>query len=349
MITIYSWLALGVAAFAAWIVTPKVIALSKRFGLVDNPQNKRVNTIHETAVPRGGGAAIFIAIVVAMLLFLPFDQITASILLSLLIITTYGLLDDKYNLNPYVRLGLQILVASIVVGSGVKINFTTNPLTNGVLNLVGFEHPLLRLLPFIFSVFWIVFLMNVLNMGAKGVDGQLNGVIAISALVIAILSQKYSADIALWPVGILSLVVAGAFIGTMPWTIYPQKIMPSFSGSNIGGFMLGVLSILSTAKVGTLLVTLGLPIIDTAYVVLRRISQKKSPVWGDRGHLHHRLLDAGIKKKNITYIYWLSTALLGSLALNLNATSKIYTIIGVSFLLGGLTIFLTRANRKQDA
>jgi UDP-GlcNAc:undecaprenyl-phosphate GlcNAc-1-phosphate transferase len=253
----------------------------------------------------------------------------------LFIITLYGLLDDKWDLNPYLRFCLQVGVALIPVLNGVRINFATNPFTQGVFSFGQGN----TLLPIIFSVCWIVFLMNILNMGAKGVDGQLSGVVTISALVIAVLSQKYSADIAQWPVIILSLIVAGAFLGLIPWNIYPQKIMPSFYTSNIAGFMLAILSILSTVKVGTLLVTLGIPIIDTFYVMARRILAGKSPVWGDRGHLHHRLMDAGINRKNIAYLYWASTAILGMIALNLNATSKIYTIIGIAFFLGGLALF----------
>lgn len=343
MTPFFSWLPFIASTIIAWITTPLTIKLAKHHGLMDNPSPKKINAIHTKPTPRGGGLAVFIAIAVGVFLFLPLDQITISILVSLVIITIYGLIDDKTNLNPYLRLSLQVLVAAIPVFGGVRINFATNPVTNGVLDLVGSQNPIFRILPFIFSVFWIVFLMNILNMGAKGVDGQLSGVVAISALVIVVLSQKYSADIALWPVGILSIIVVGAYLGIIPWNIYPQKIMPSFSGSNIGGFMLGVLSILSTAKVGTLLVTLGIPIIDTAYVILKRLSHGQSPVWGDRGHLHHQLLDIGVSKKNVTYLYWLSTAILGALALNLNAASKLYTIVGITFLLGGLAIWLKKS------
>lgn len=123
--------------------------------------------------------------------------------------------------------------------------------------------------------------------------------------------------------------------------------MPGYGGSTLAGYLLAVLSILSTTKVGTLIVVLGVPLIDTGYTIIRRIASHKSPVWGDRGHLHHRLLDAGLTKAQVAAFYWLITALLGFLALNLNTTNKIYTMIGIAALLGGLIIWLTK-NSKKD-
>jgi UDP-GlcNAc:undecaprenyl-phosphate GlcNAc-1-phosphate transferase len=179
------------------------------------------------------------------------------------------------------------------------------------------------------------------NMGAKGVDGQLSGVTLISALTIAFLSLRFSADITQWPVIILAAITTGAYLGFLPWHIYPQKIMPGYGGSILAGYLLGVLSILSTTKVGTLIVVLGVPLIDTGYVIIRRVLSGKSPVWGDRGHLHHRLLDAGLTKSQVAMLYWAITAFLGFLALNLNTPSKLYTMIGVGVLVGGMILWLS--------
>ena len=190
--------------------------------------------------------------------------------------------------------------------------------------------------------------MNVVNMGAKGVDGQLTGVTVISALTIAALSLKFSADIAQWPVIILAGITAGAFSGFLPWHIFPQKIMPGYGGSTLAGYLLAVLSILATAKVGILVVVLGVPLIDTGYTILRRIASGKSPVWGDTGHLHHKLLDLGLTKSQVAVFYWSVTAVLGILALNLNTTLKIYTMVGIAVLLGGLLIWLTYRPKKAQ-
>lgn len=337
------------ALIIAYLVTPFVIKFAKRMDLIDDPKkSSHPKVIHTYPVPRAGGLVIFIALIIASFVFLPFDKHLKGILLGATIITVMGVLDDKYNLNPYFRLLIQFLAAGMPIVAGIGIAFISNPL-GGIINLsqpqINFnllgEVRSIWILSDLFALVWIVALMNFLNMGAKGVDGQLPGVVAIAAVTIALLSLKFSADIAQWPVIILAAITAGSFLGFLPWNFYPQKIMPGFSGSNLAGFLLGVLSILSTTKVGTLLVVLGIPLVDSGYTIVRRIASGKSPVWGDRKHLHHKLLDSGLNKRQVAYFYWLVTAALGLLALNLNTSFKLYTIVGVIILVGGLILWLT--------
>jgi UDP-GlcNAc:undecaprenyl-phosphate GlcNAc-1-phosphate transferase len=264
-----------------------------------------------------------------------------------------GILDDKYNLNPYLRLGLGFLAAAAPIAAGIGIAFITNP-WGGTINLSQpqitfnlFGTHSIWLIADLFALFWITFLMNMINMGAKGVDGQLSGVTVIAALTIATLSLKFSADITQWPVIILAAITTGAYLGFLPWHIFPQKIMPGYGGSTLAGYLLGVLSILATAKVGVLLVVLGIPLIDTGYVIVNRILKGKSPVWGDRGHLHHRLLDAGLTKGQVALVYWGLTGALGIVALNLNTGAKIYTMIGIAVFLGGLILWLTYRSKNK--
>lgn len=333
-----------ISTLIALTITPLVIKLAWKLKIVDDPKtHKHPKVIHTYPVPRGGGVASFAAILVTSLIFLPLDKHLAAILTGGFLLVVLGILDDKYDLSPYLRLILHFAIAAIPILAGIGIVFTTRPL-GGIIDFSGN----LFIAKF-FALFLIVFMMNILNMGAKGVDGQLPGVVTITALVIASISMKYSADIAQWPVTILALITAGAYLGFLPWNVYPQKIMPSYSGSTLAGFMLAVLSILTTAKVGTLIVVLGIPLVDTGYTILRRILSKKSPVWGDRGHLHHKLYDKGFSKMSIAVFYWLGTALLGFLAIRLNATSKLYTIVGVIFTIGGLLLWLTYRPPKKNA
>lgn len=337
------------ALLISYFSTPVIIKLATKFGIIDDPsKSSHPKVIHTYPVPRGGGIAVFIAVAVSSLVFLPFDKHTIGITLGAFLIAIVGIADDKFNLNPYTRLVMQFLAASVPIAAGVGIAFITNPF-NGVLDL---SHPQISfhllgemrsiwILSDVFALFWIVTLMNFINMGAKGVDGQLPGVVVIAAVTIAILSFKFSADITQWPVTILAVIVASSYLGLLPWNIYPQRIMPSFSGSNLAGYYLGILSILTTAKVGTLFVVLGIPLIDTGYTILRRVLSGKSPVWGDRGHLHHKLLELGLSKKQVAYVYWMSTLILAILALNLNASFKLYTIVGIIIFIGGLLLWLT--------
>jgi len=337
------------AGIISYLLTPLIIRLAPRLGIIDDPKkHKHPKVIHTYPTPRGGGLAIFAAIAITAIIFLPLDKHLKGILAGATIVAIMGFLDDKYNLNPYLRLIFGFLAAAAPIAAGIGIAFISNPL-GGIIDL---SHPQIAFTLFgqphsiwvisdLFALFWIVFMMNMLNMGAKGIDGQLTGVVAIAAATIAALSLKFSADITQWPVIILAAITAGAFIGFLPWHTFPQKIMPGYGGATLAGYILAVLSILSTTKVGTLIVVLGVPLVDTGYTIVRRIIGGRSPVWGDRGHLHHKLLDAGWSKPKVSLFYWAITALLGVIALNLNTLSKFYTIVGVAVATGGLIIWLT--------
>jgi UDP-GlcNAc:undecaprenyl-phosphate GlcNAc-1-phosphate transferase len=342
------------SAVVAYMSTPLVIKFAHKIDIIDDPKKStHPKVIHTYPVPRGGGLAVFLGILISSYVFLPFDKHLIGIILGAIIVVIIGLTDDKYNLNPYIRLVLQFLTACIPIAAGIGIAYISNPF-NGIIDL---SHPQINfylagatrsiwVLSDIFALFWIVFMMNMLNMGAKGVDGQLPGVASIAALTVAALSVKFSADITQWPVIILASITAGSYLGFLPWNYYPQKIMPGFSGSTLAGYLLAILSILSTTKVGTLVVVLGVPLVDTGYTMIRRLLSGKSPFWGDRGHLHHKLMDAGLTKKQVSFFYWGVTLALGVLALNLNTDYKLYTILGVGVLVGGLLLWLTYRPKK---
>ncbi len=332
---------------ATWIV----IKLAPRLGIVDDPQaHQHPKTTHTYPVPRGGGLPIFLALIVGTILFLPFDKHLLGILSGAATALIVGLLDDRWNLSPYWRLfGGNLLAALIVVGSGIGVAFLTNPFGSGIIDLshpqfsfylFGAPHSL-WLLADLFAVLWIVGLMNLIGQGAGGIEGQFPGVVAISALTIGLLSLKFSADITQWPVITLAGITAGAYLGFLPWNFPPQKIMPGYSGKSLGGFVLAVMAILSTTKVGTVLVVLGVPLMDASWAIFRRLLNGKSPVWGDRGHLHHKLLDLGWSKRQIIVFYWVITGLLGILALQLNSRQKFYTILGVGIIIGATLAWLS--------
>lgn len=325
-------LPLVIAALVAALTTPLTIKLAWRLGLVDDPK-KRKHPAHveKRVIPRAGGLPIFLALLVTSLFFLPFDRHLIGILAGGAVMLIVGLLDDRFDLNPYFRLATCFLAAGLVVAAGIGITFITNPF-DGIINLPP-------LWATVFGLFWIVSLSNIVNW-SKGFDGQLPGIVTIAALTIALLAKRFSADIAQWPVVILASITAGAYLGFLPFNFYPQKIMPGYSGGTLAGFMLAVLAILSTTKVGTAIVVLGVPIIDAFYSVIRRIASGRSPVWGDRGHLHHKFLDEWRWGKRRTAIfYWLITAFLGAAALSLNSQQKFYTIVMLAVIIGGLLLW----------
>ena len=298
-------------------VTPLVIKFGKKLHLEDNPVlNKHPKNTHTYPVPRGGGVPIFAALIIGVYLLLPIDKHLIGVIVGAGVVLIIGLIDDYKNLSPYWRLLCNLLAALLVVGAGIGIAYLTNPFGSGIIdlsqpqinfNLFG-ELRSIWIIADVFAIVWIMALMNIVGQGAGGIDGQYPGVIAIAAITIGLLSLNFSADITQWPVIILAGITAGAYLGFLPWNFYPQRIMPGYSGKSLGGFLLAVLAILSTTKVGTALVVLGVPIMDASWSIVRRIMQKKSPVWGDRGHLHHKLLDLGWGKRKVAAFYWIVLA-----------------------------------------
>ncbi len=329
-----------IAFLITFLTTPLAIFIAKKTGLLDDKRRFHPAKTHQGAVARGGGISLYLGIFLTSLIFLQYSKVLAGILLGGLLTVLIGLWDDLRDLPPRFRFFLNILTALIVVAMGVGVPFITNPL-GGVLQLdtlkLTFDlfgtHSIL-IIADIFAVIWIVYLMNSIGWSAGG-DGQLPGFVAISAIVIAILSSRFAAhDISQVVVGNLALITAGSFLGFLPWNFYPQKIMPGYGGKTLAGLMLAVLSILSGAKVGTAILVLGLPMADSFYTLLRRILSKKSPFVADRGHLHHKLLDLGWGRRKIAVFYWIVSIVLGLFALNLTSGGKLFAIVVIILILG---------------
>lgn len=345
------------AFFATILITPFAITLIKKFGLVDDP--KRHNhpaMIHTKPIPRGGGIPLFFGAFIAALLFLPMTPITWSIFFAAFLALIIGVIDDKLNsqskdVSPYLRFFVNILTAVIVVGSGVSIKFITNPF-GGILHLdtIGFVLPLLNiniLLSDVISVLWLVWIMNMLNW-SKGVDGQMPGIVAISAIIIGLVSLRLNSG---GPEAIdakLSFIIAGSALGFLMFNFYPSKIFPGYGATSIY-LLLGVVSILSSAKLATAILVMGVPIVDAVFIIIRRILDKKSPFQGDKKHLHHLLLKRGLSQRQIALFYWCISAILGLIALFLESASKIFAIIMVIVITGGALLFLhASAKNKTD-
>ncbi len=341
--------ALITAAIITLLITPFVRILAVKWNLVDDP-TKRSHPAHTHTgiVPRAGGLAIYIGIIIAILLFLPLTKLVVGIIIAASILTIVGLIDDKGDVSPYLRLATNATAALIVIGAGAGIPFITNPLTHGIIQLdtwrVSFEffgtHSVLiwaDMLAFI----WILWTVNIVGWSA-GVDGQMPGFVSISAFILGLLSLRYSlTDVSQTYVTILSFVIAGSFLGFLPWNVYPQKIMPGYGGKTLAGFFLAILGILSFGKLGTAILVLGIPTMDAIYTLIRRLGKGKSPVLADRGHLHHRLLDLGWGRRRIALFYWGVSAILGWVALTVTSRQKLFALLLVAVIIGG---FLTWVN-----
>jgi UDP-GlcNAc:undecaprenyl-phosphate/decaprenyl-phosphate GlcNAc-1-phosphate transferase len=337
----------------AALIAPLVIWWYKKRGWIEHPENtQHVKVTHTQPVPRGGGLVIFSAVLISSALLLHIDKYLIGILLGGLLLTVIGLLDDIYDLHPLTRLVAGFVAASIVVAVGIGIAYITNPFGDGVIHL---NEPQLALHLFgklrtiwvladLFALLFIVWTMNTVNW-SKGVDGQLPGFVSIAALMIGLLSYQFIDDPTQFNTAHLSFIVAGAYIGLLIWNWYPQKMMPGYGGGSLAGYFLSVLAILSGAKVATTLMVLAIPTADAVFTIARRTIAGKSPFWGDRGHLHHKLLDElGWGRRRIAVFYWMSSLVLGGLSLYLSTWGKIITLV---IVFGLVFSFLIWAKMKR--
>ncbi len=347
-----------IALIVSLVITPLTIFVFTKLGFVVDPKKSpHPAHIHKEPVPKGGGIPVFLAVMMTAMLLLKPDQHLVAILLAMTVTLVVGLLDDIKNMRPLPRLGFNLVSALIVVGGGIGIAYVTNPFGQGILDLsvprfsfwLFGETREIWIWSDLFALLWIPFLMNAVNW-SSGVDGQASGVVAIAAFVIGLLSLTYSADVTQWPVAVLAFGLSGAFLGLTVFHFFPQKIMPGYSATTLAGLLLAILSILSTTKVGTAVMVLGLPLIDAGYTIIRRLVAGKSPFWGDRGHLHHKLLDLGWGRRRVAIFYWSITALLGILALNLTARMKLFAIVGLAVGIAGLLlwIYFGSSSRQPD-
>lgn len=270
-------LAALVAFAVAALLTPLAAAFARRIGAVD--QQKDIG-LAKKPTPLLGGLAIFAGALVAGVLFLPDNQRTEGILAAAAVITLVGALDDRFDLHPAIKFGGQIAAAVLLVTSDVVVDAFTFPFLHRV-ELGDFGAPL--------TVFALVLLMNIVNF-SDGADGLAAGVCAIAALAFAVIAF----DLGRRTAGTLAAITAGAALGFLLWNFPPAKIFMGDCGSNLLGLLLGAVIIEGTLKTNALialvgpLVVLAVPLLDTGFVVLKRLKYRRPIYRGDSNHFHHR-------------------------------------------------------------
>jgi UDP-GlcNAc:undecaprenyl-phosphate GlcNAc-1-phosphate transferase len=332
-----------ISGLIAALTAPLIIMWYRQNNWLDDPQQTphRKKT-HRSPVPRGGGLVVFAGILLTSLFFLQVDRYLIAILLGAGLLSVVGFIDDIKDISPLTRLLTGLVASLVVVGAGIGIAYVGNPFGAGVVHL---NFPILTfdfwgqtrqiwLLSSLFALFFINWNMNILNW-SKGVDGQLPGFVSIAAIFIGLLSLRFQDVPTTFNTAHLSFIVAGAYLGLLIWNWYPQKMMPGYGAGSLAGYFLSVLAILSGAKVATTLMVLAIPTADGIFTIMRRVLAGKSPFWGDRGHLHHKLMDIlGWGRRRIAIFYWLASLGLGIISLLLGTTGKI-----VVFLLTVVFVF----------
>ena len=299
--------AMALALVVALLATPIAGALAWRIGAIDTP---RARGLHQFPTPRLGGLAILAAVATASLVFLPHDQQTNGILIGAAVIVLVGMADDILELSAEYKIVGQVLAAAIPVAAGVRVTNFTVPFVGRV----DLSEPLAYGL----TVLGLVALMNVVNF-IDGVDGLAAGVCTIAALTFATISLSLDRQVA----GVLALIVAGAALGYLRHGFHPASVFLGDSGSNLLGYLLGAIVVQGALKTNAVvalafpMVILAVPILDSSFVIAKRIKYGKPVHKADRWHFHHRFANIGFsQRKTALYLYgW--TLSLATLALAL--------------------------------
>ena len=299
------------AAGMTFALSMVVAGACTRLGVLDRPEPRRV---HRYPVPRLGGIAIFLSFaLISLLFFVPASgyelRVYIGLMAAAIIIVAVMAADDIWGLPPLLRLGVQIgaaLVAMFPGGHGTLIEVLHNPLINA--NGGRTFLPLAIAIPF--TLFWIVGMMNTVNW-MDGLDGLAGGIVAITALVMAAISWILGEH----SVAILCAVLAGTTIGFLPLNWHPARIFMGDSGAMFLGLALAVLANVGGAKLAMMLMLLGVPILDAARVILRRIRSGHSPLRFDRTHMHHGLLARGLTQRQIALLFYVITATFGAITI----------------------------------
>lgn len=307
-----------VAVAIALVVTPGVIRLAAATGAMDKPDNRKV---HTKPIPRIGGLGIYIAFLVSVIANIFFSTPSTEVQKEIIgltvsgsLIVLLGLVDDYKNLPAKVKLLGQILTACVLVfGFDVRIDFITDPFGD-YLYLDWAAVPA--------TIFWLVGLTNTVNL-IDGLDGLAAGISAIASITILLVALEGQ----FFLVAGLTAALAGAAIGFLFYNSNPAKIFMGDSGSMFFGFMLAGISVIgsmkSTATI-TLVVpifALGVPILDTAFAIVRRWLGGQPIFKPDKGHLHHRLLKRGYSQRQAVFLMYVVSALLGLSAIALTEVS----------------------------
>jgi UDP-GlcNAc:undecaprenyl-phosphate/decaprenyl-phosphate GlcNAc-1-phosphate transferase len=292
-------LAFVVALSTTTALIPLLVRWAPAMGLTDRPGPRKV---HRVPVPRVGGLAMAVGVLVPALLSVPLIPAVRGVLLGLLILLFFGLWDDRAPLGYRMKfLGQVLAVAACMAVGRVQIGDVT---IGGVDLLRG---PVAMLVTF----FFLIGVTNAVNL-SDGLDGLAGGMVLLCLCAVALFAAAAGKP----NVTALCLIEGGAVLGFLRFNTHPARIFMGDSGSQVLGFSVGALALLatqgenSTVSPALPLLLLGLPILDTLTAMVRRIRAGQSPFAADSNHLHHRLLALGFTHREaVATVYLLQVAL----------------------------------------
>jgi UDP-GlcNAc:undecaprenyl-phosphate GlcNAc-1-phosphate transferase len=312
-------------------LTPLMRKIAIATKVVDQPNASHKS--HKKPVPYLGGVAIIIGIIsisYATSLVSNFTSTTfwlaTSVLGPALVLGLIGLWDDVKNLPPLPRFIAQsiagIFTASILI------------ITNNVANTTGSSF-----FDAVITVFWVVGICNSINF-FDNLDGGAAGTVAISSAALGYLALTGDQYL----IAALAIVTTGATLGFLVWNKSPAKIYMGDAGALFLGVLLATLTIRldpsSKTQIGSYLTPvflLAVPILDTTVAVISRLRRHLSPFQGGQDHLSHRLIRAGLSRKQVALSLWLLSAVYGVIAIFI---SRVNSLIESYLVAAGLSLWV---------
>ncbi|PKR77792.1 undecaprenyl-phosphate alpha-N-acetylglucosaminyl 1-phosphate transferase [Halalkalibacillus sediminis] len=304
------------------IITPLIIKASKKFGVVDRPNDRKK---HNGEIPLLGGLALILPITIGLIWLQPEHPQLFAISLGALLIITIGVVDDLYSVKPVVKLFAQITASIMVIAAGLKIEFLTIPFMGSVD---------LGVWSYIITVLWIVGITNAINL-IDGLDGLAGGVSAIAFLSMFVMAITDGVTIVI----ILSILFIAALSGFLIYNFYPAKIFLGDTGSLFIGYSIAVVSMLGLFKNVTLfsfiipIVMLLIPICDTIFAIIRRAINKQHIMTADRKHIHYVLLEMGFSHRATVLMMYAFSAFFGAMAIIFTNATMILSLFIMAFVI----------------
>jgi UDP-GlcNAc:undecaprenyl-phosphate GlcNAc-1-phosphate transferase len=325
------------------LLAPLAGRLGCRLGIVDRPGGRRA---HRGEIPRLGGVALFIPFILAIGVAAWRGDLTsgygvgdftrlAGLLVGGLGAFVFGLVDDRFDLSPGPQFAFQFVLSLVAVATLLWLERFTLPLV-GYVELDAYAWG-----PWVFvplTVFWVMAMMNTVNW-LDGLDGLAAGVGAILCLVLAIHMHRVGQS----SVALLPLALLGVLVGFLPYNVAPSHVFLGSGGAYFLGYALAGLGLIAGGRVATVLLVMGLPVVDAAWQIFDRLRHRRSPTRADRGHLHFRLLDLGLSERVIVLLYWGFCALFGALALVVS--SRLYKLLALGIIGLVVVVVLTLLSR----
>ncbi|ABB50378.1 putative UDP-N-acetylglucosamine-1-phosphate transferase [Prochlorococcus marinus str. MIT 9312] len=305
---------------SSYLITPKIINFAKNRKIFDEPNYRKK---HYSPIPRIGGLGIFFSLTISFSILFLFDKsqiyiqnqsYILFIFVCFLSIFILGFVDDLKSISPFFRLILQFFISTIAWFQLVKIKGLYFYFTN----LDNFFNIDSNFISYLFTVFWIVAVINAINW-IDGMDGLLIGLTCIYSFTFFVINYLNNNFID----ALVSIIMFSACLGFLKFNKYPAKIMTGDGGSYLLGFYLSI-SVLTCGKspgiVNPFLITSLLlwPLIDMLRVIIVRILNRKSPFFPDRNHLHYLLVDSGMNQKKCLYIIFFISILMSFLNIVIN-------------------------------